>query len=447
MFKFSYLLFIPALILLNSCSEFKPQANKINTYHIPWGQASGKVVFQDVVIDDLKDPYLMEGASARVIVSGDYSHYGGPQGEIAKPNMVRSDGVLVPTDVKSIAAVTSYAHMYHLRKLDESLGIKSFLKWPRTVGVNTLERVGANFYNANNAFYTKMNDTINILPYVGDKHPLYINGAVIAHEHFHALYNSQVDWFSVFENSEMAILTSKGKDFKICENEEFYNSIAIHAKMNALNIIDSKLENINPINRESLRKIIQQTNFVISRAWDEGSADVYAHFYSKNDDFLSDSIKSGGYRKLTGSYSKYFRSPMDIVFNLKHINNFRCENSKINYLKWKQLGIESEERYFYLLAADYGKFFRKLQSAKILKSKYGANVEKKILLALIASLKDIDKYIQSNFLDQFLSPIQPIDFVLKKLKVEREPEICRLVEELYRSPYCTESPSAVAHEI
>ena len=187
MTKWNVLLIALGVTLLTSCSDVSKDEGKLNKYRLPVPSNHGGMSFETVIIDDLQDPFIMSGASANVIVSEDYSYSEGPVGSPAKPNFIRAGSVLVPTDTKSIAAVASYYHFNRIKKLDELLGIKDRLTWPRKVGILTNP-----LFMTDNAFYQPFNDTINIVPYTEELKPLYINGAVLAHEHFHAHYNTLV---------------------------------------------------------------------------------------------------------------------------------------------------------------------------------------------------------------------------------------------------------------
>lgn len=426
-----------ALLFVTACSEMNPKANNINTYRIPWGQ-QGQVIFQDVVIDDLKDPYYMTGSSAHIILTGDYSHVQGPQGETAKPNMIRSGNVLVPIDLNSLAAVSAYAHMNRLHKLDESLGFKSLLKWPRTVGVNTIIKVGEGFHAANNAFYSFKNDSINLLPYTEDRNPFYINGAILAHEHFHALYHNNVEWQKINRLSAQGIMDENNKHVSLCEDEEFYKEVYGLLRSDQVNLRELDTQSEAKVAANSLRKLVHQTNYVISRAWDEASADNYGYYYDKNADFLSFSLKGGEYRKLTSRYSGFFRKADTLVSYLRLINEARCEESSVKIKILQRLGFDTEEKLFYLMAADFAKFLKKLSQSKTVSDKYGTDSQRKILQAIVNSFGDINKYLKENYNNTFLNPAQPIEFVLNHLSISKDQEVCSLISQLFGQTYCQE---------
>ncbi len=426
---------ISTLLLLLGCSELESKKNNINTYRIPWSNGSGKLSFQDVVIDDLNSPYKMSGSSAKVILNGNYNKSSGPQGAVAQPNFIRSGKVLVPADVESIAAVTAYAHMNRLHKLDKDLGVKSFLKWPRVIGVNMLVSTSNGGAGNDSAFHSLVNNTINILPYSKSGKPMYVNGNVLAHEHFHALYYSKTKWHSMHKQSEMENRLTKADHISICEKTGFYSEVAV-SLLNKKEVGLSSAERLK-INRKSLKKLIHQTNYVIARAWSEGSADFYSYLYDRNLNFVADSLPGGSdYRKLDGRYIYKFRDTSEIILNLRVLNNIRCDETMTSVKEYQESGVSSETVYFYRIASDYVKFLKRLIDASIMKKKYGQNSQKKIVEAMIATLMEMNVYLQANYLKTFMSPLKPIDLILEKLNVIDDPEVCGMVEELSGSSYC-----------
>ncbi len=424
-----------------SCSDLTSSKSDNYRYRIPWSDRNGNVSIQDVTIDDLQNPFVMQGGSAKIIATGDYSLTRGPVGEAAEPNFLKSGQILIPTDTLSVSAVTAYAHMNRIKKIDKKLGIANLLKWPRVVGVNTVYHQLPGYYGVNNAFYSTSNDTINILPYTHSGLPMSLNGNTIAHEHFHSIFHSQIDWTRLHFESSMKEINSGS--IKICEDLEFYQEIVngLYNKGSGReNSSDTKTpDKTNP----NVGRLVHQANYIIARGWDEGSADLYSYFYNKNEKFLEDSFPDSNiyYRNLAGHYQVALRRKIEVVFQLKIMNDLRCRAGKTKKLDIKNasstpLRFENETSYYYQMGSDFAKFFKRLSDSTTMHNKYGEESLKKIVLAMIQSLPKLDEYLKTNYHKSIMSPLQLIKFILESLDVVNDPEVCTLIHEFYGLDYC-----------
>lgn len=99
----------------------------------------------------------------------------------------RADGVYIPTDFLSLQLFSLYASFEKLKLIDESLGLGSLLKWPRKVVVQANVVSGLESME-NTALYSGEFDAYVFVPYTESNMPLMVNQGVVAHEHFHALF-------------------------------------------------------------------------------------------------------------------------------------------------------------------------------------------------------------------------------------------------------------------
>ncbi|MCB0356636.1 MAG: hypothetical protein KDD40_06495, partial [Bdellovibrionales bacterium] len=164
--------------------------------------------------------------------------------------------------------------------------------------------------------------------------------------------------------------------------------------------------------------------------------------------FLAKSFSNGSYRKLDNEYLAMVREPVQIIQNLKVINDYRCNKSKKNVSAYRKLNIKNERSYFYLMGSDLTKFFKLLMEAKVVQKKYGAKAKQVVVKAIVDSFAEIDDYLKDNFFEKVLSPIKSIEIVLKQLQLENDPEICFLLFKLYRSyPKCLFEYKRGPHEV
>lgn len=235
------------------------------------GTSSG-IEFQTVELEGVKDQKTLKGDIVEFYLSP-----GEKNSEImGRPAIARfiqdSEGVHIPVNSLSLQMVSLYYHMQSLKKLEvESYG-RTFVEWPRKIGL----RVQTNNPDtrSNNAFYSSQLDVIYFVPYSEDQLPLPLNGGVIAHEHFHSYF-------------------AKGLQ----------------------NQLDQK--NLKPIDQYILKSI------------NEGLADVWGWIYSGQPDFISQSLPDvGQFRKLDSSKLSRLtqvKSKSDLENDIK-FSKVECKN-------------------------------------------------------------------------------------------------------------------------
>jgi hypothetical protein len=254
-------------------------ANKENncgkSFLVLWPNSSGHYEMQEVALSTLSNPYELSGPAAKVYYENGLTG-SGFDGHVAEPRLTSADGVCVPMDTESSAAVTVYAQFEKLFEFEQKLGTADMLSWPRKVGVDvqmlTPEGVGHN-----NAHYFSEGDSTVVLPYSLGGLPLGLNHGVIAHEHFHGHFQREVmDKMNPVLEGRAPIINPV--DF-------LFYSFGVKPT--------EQLDNAD------LRSNRGLNNFVL-RAWNEGLADLFGAIYTENPGFFVESLPQlGSARTLT----------------------------------------------------------------------------------------------------------------------------------------------------
>jgi hypothetical protein len=253
------LLILIPLFLILACSK-RTEEDNVRVL-IPWPDASGKHTLQIVEINTLKDMRAMRGDAAHLYVHPGLNANGI---EGVKPNALfaKSGGHYVPKDTETQEMFAIYAHMERLKQLDQEVGIDILLKWPRQIGVETLgidPRNGDRIIE--NAMYVFPQDVMLFFPYSKPGLALSMNSGVIAHEHFHA----------VFQQVVIAPLALKFDDVETFGKEP-------------------KEDQQKPLTQEQIeRRQISANNRFLLRAVNEGMADVWGSIYLGQLEFLQQS--------------------------------------------------------------------------------------------------------------------------------------------------------------
>lgn len=175
-----------------SCQKKDPQAS--STFLIPWPSKneSNELVYrlQSITLTTLPSPFELRGGAAEVYFGTGLAG-SKPEGRPAHPRVIEVDGVYVPQDVDSALSIAAYAHFEYLQKFDQQQGFSSRVSWPRRVSVETpiIDEKGQR--EVNQARYLYNEDIISISPSDTLGVPMALNAGVLAHEHFHAIFEVQ----------------------------------------------------------------------------------------------------------------------------------------------------------------------------------------------------------------------------------------------------------------
>lgn len=264
------------LVTLASCAN-DPKNECGDKVVLPHFSAKSGVRFLEVRLKTLLSPYRLKGAAAEIFYEGALTAQG-YQGSVAEPRLTRSGGVCVPADTGSMLALSAYEQFEKIFFFDREIGVDRHLQWPRKVGVELHIR-NPDGQTHNNAHYFGTSDSIGILPYSLEGLPLAFNPGVIAHEHFHAHFQSQV--LNPLNTGSEVIATEGVKP--------------------TLDDLDNADLNTNAgLNR-----------FVL-RAWNEGLADFYACVFTEEPDFFSASKLDRGADRECDGQLQFFRPGEDL---------------------------------------------------------------------------------------------------------------------------------------
>jgi hypothetical protein len=263
------------LLVLTGCSQHKGGSDI--KFLLPWRTADGRYVLQEVTLSTLSSPFELRGEAAEIYFQSPFSN-AGYSGSLARPHLIKSGDVYVPQDAESYLAVTAYAQFERLFRYEQKIRTGAQLSWPRRVGVE-LNMQSDNGQAHNNAHYFSSLDVIGILPYSFGGVPIALNQGIVAHEHFHSHFQSQV--------------------------------------LNPLHAVDSMVSSLEnmfyPLFPASTGTVLplpaddptspKKLNNIVLRAWNEGLADFFASIYTDQNEFFSISVP-GLDRALNGREAK-----------------------------------------------------------------------------------------------------------------------------------------------
>jgi hypothetical protein len=281
------------LLLLTGCSRVNTGGPK--KFLLPWPDASGNYTLQEITLTTLPSPYELKGDAAEVYYQSPFSA-DGYSSSIAKPHLTKSGDVYVPQDTESAQALAVYAQMERLYQFEQQLGTASQITWPRKIGVS-LNLIGDPVNTTNNAAYYSSLDVVGLLPYTLSHKdtlclnqlcvPLAVNHGIVAHEHFHTHFQSQV----------MAAM-SHDPDSTI--------SLSVNSLFAALSVAPpSSVPSQAPI--ASGDDSAHHVNNVVFRGWNEGLADLFAAIYTNQADFFSETLpRLTPFRALNGPLTEFW---------------------------------------------------------------------------------------------------------------------------------------------
>jgi hypothetical protein len=178
------------------------------------------------------------------------------------------NGVYIATDELSLELLTVYYHMEQLGMLDELVGAKDVNHWPRTVAVNVNYLEDNHRHLENNALYSGELDSMIFVPYSRTQLPIMVNAGILGHEHFHSLF-------------QKLVIEPLGAKFP--------QSPTLHNEKNILQGMGI-IESPNGRVEEKMMSVQTYYHTYFLRGLNEGLADLWGWLYSKDDNFVGNSI-------------------------------------------------------------------------------------------------------------------------------------------------------------
>lgn len=395
------------------------------TYRIPWpSDTDGALALRDVEISTLRDPEQFSGDAARVLVEpGD----GGGSLAGSTPSgryVVTRSGVMVPADYVTMQAVTAYAHVERLRAMDLSLGVGSVLSYPLSLGVE----VQVNSYGQrakNNAIYDAKLDSLLLVPYDQGGLPIALNGGVLAHEHFHFLFQRLVmshvrEPLAQTSCSGGTVVAGGGAVVAAAGSS---GSAAVSARKSVATAADD--EATTPTLTESWGADNGSTelaadrvaktaaaipprvyNSYVLRGLNEGFADFYGWLYSNDVSFLAKSLPDqDDMRRLD---SEPDRLPAETLIRRLLVDNFAPDQI---------LPEATRAHNAYTLGTTYARYLRQLVDDLVASGRTRDDSKKLVAQAMLAVLPEIGARMETTYETAMLDP----NFVVSRLLAHLPP--------------------------
>ena len=262
----------------------RPAGNGENLFQIPWQDDGGGYRLQKVAIRGFDEPHALQGRFARIFVNP-FTKDGRLESETAFGRFVRNkDGVAIPADYATLQATAVHAHFDRLNALDSALNIA--IDWPMKIGIraSVRDRYGA---IQNNAIFDSRLDALLLVPYSGDNLPIALNGGILAHEHFHMIFQSLVMSRVSFKRKERLGLSKGASEWAALIEKGNRGNPAIHEIGSRSRIENNEFS--EEIDSASYASLFNEFHL---RALNEGLADFWAWVYTGDDDFIAHSLPS-----------------------------------------------------------------------------------------------------------------------------------------------------------
>lgn len=259
---------------------------ELGVFRIPWPDVNGKYVLQDIAISSFDQPSSLQGRFAKLLVDPFIV-----DGQIASATAIghyirNQDDVSVPSDFVSLQAAVIHAHYERIAAVDVDAGMQ--IQWPARIGIqaNLLDKGGALH---NNAIYDGKLDALLIVPYSERDIPIAINGGILAHEHFHMIFQSLV----LNHLGKTGHLNDKAGLLKgACDWQAQLTTIDRGSPENSLGKPSKEPPGDIIASRHSDKDKVKVYNSFVLRAINEGLADFWGWLYTGDANFISASLPS-----------------------------------------------------------------------------------------------------------------------------------------------------------
>lgn len=304
--KYSYFTILAiATFFITSCSLKVENKGVSHQVWIPWPTADGQYKMQKVQVDSITKWSPIRGSAAKI-----RSHYTelnekqASSSEVIMDYTTDSSGAVVPMTQFSVEVASIYANFDRLQKLDQRLELENSNE-PRSVYVKLKLEVEPGEILTNNAFYNFLTDSFYVVPYTEPGLPLSVNGAVLAHEHFHSIYGRLVQkpLYDYGQTKNIDLFDDYAIHNDSLFKKEFKQSFVTHAQHMQKSSSTSQIAGNSKITADTNPKSVTGTvmgdseafatfhlNKVFFMALNEGLADVWAWLYSNQACFIAPSL-------------------------------------------------------------------------------------------------------------------------------------------------------------
>lgn len=316
------------ILIFPGCSR-EPDTHKVSgnvTVRIPIHSEGGSYQLREVELLGIQSLYKLSGDYVTFYI---YPSVKGTKihGSKPKARFLKSGDVYVPEDVVSQQLAVIYAHFQRLAALDVELGAEGVNTWPRDIGVLVRYREDNGALSTNSAYYDPGTDAVLVVPYTQDNLPIYVNAGVLAHEHFHSLYQKLVQKHLEPEKKN----PSEEKKLKRISD---LREVDLEMDKEPVTTQGRKATKVQPEQGDDR----DEYHALLSLGLNEGLADFWAWIYTGDPDFLQWSLpKERAARSLNLSEEalKAFVFPDSKTWRAEVANRFhvapRCWGSRVSY--------------------------------------------------------------------------------------------------------------------
>jgi hypothetical protein len=184
---------------LGACTPVQEVSPQPTLYRLPWPSDDGTAyAMRDVEVKSLSRPEDLKGELAEILIDPRLEIADAATGRQrlvsaqAQPNLLRTGSIIRPGDYLSLQAITLYAHWERLHELERVHGLNRSLSYPAQIGLmaRVRESETSRELMIDNAVYDGRLDALLVVPFRGEGLPLAFNAGVIAHEHFHRVFQA-----------------------------------------------------------------------------------------------------------------------------------------------------------------------------------------------------------------------------------------------------------------
>lgn len=257
---------------------------------LPWSDQAGGYRVQKVTVDTVAEWSPLRGSAAQIrshVIRLD-EHTLSSQDVLLEYAHDKS-GAIVPLTRFSTEVAAIYANLERMQKLDKELELPE-ADVARKVYVKFIEDVGGGKIMVNNAFYDASVDSFFVVPFRYNTLPLSVNGAVLAHEHFHSIF-ARLLLLPLLKASNVKGKSVPGISQLTPHDNDFAETLAKVFELKPVGLAQNiKLEDRfrNTEGAEIFKN--RFLNKSILRGLNEGLADVWGWMYSKDPCFMKPSF-------------------------------------------------------------------------------------------------------------------------------------------------------------
>lgn len=400
----------------------------------------GKGRFTDKTLETLEDPVAVESSQIKIRIN---SKFYPTKIEDQIPRAiyrVNSSGVLMPMDTNSMLYYGLYYNMEQLLKFDRAVGIEGLLALPRIVSIQTepfKSSNGVSRFWKNNLAYMPGYDRIVIYKFDNSHVPAALNLGLIAHEHFHAVFEHLV-------KPHELVLFGMNEEIEARRQEIIRNRV-LTKNLTAEDIPVTKLsasgltEDEDKAFKDDVRRIQEGPkgyNFLMLNALSEGISDYWAWLVTGHEVAADPTFKDVEELK---SFSFEHRRISPEVLRMLSDETAKADFNFATFIEEETAGtskskpdIKNDNKVsvrakFYYYGAMYAKLLRAISDATI---EGDASVKKveagRWIVGSLSNLrKNLEVFNQNKDQDEYLShDVILSGFISSEMKEEKKKTVC-----------------------